>query len=102
MRSFFRISRLPSTRKFTYHPRYWDPDKEDLESRLAAHRKDGVDHKLELTKTRITSNFRARKGKQSVSFKKSNARLVVILIGLIALTYYFINTYAIDIVKWLE
>jgi hypothetical protein len=102
MRPFFRISKLPSTRKFVYHPRYWDPDKEDLESRLAAHRKVGQDHKIELTKSRIASNFRARKGNQGISFKKSNARLVVILISLIVLTYYFLNTYAVDIVNWIE
>lgn len=104
MRPFFRITKLPSHKRFTYHPRYWDPEKEALEARLKKYRdrKDG-ESDVELTKSRISSNFRARRGGgKFTSSRKGNFRLVVILITIIILTYFFLNRYANLIVNWIE
>lgn len=104
MRPFFRISKLPDPKRFTYHPRYWDPEKEALEARLNKYRRTpGGDEKLELAKTRISSGFRARRGGGSVrQTRRGNFRLVVILISIIVVTYLFLNRYAHLIVKWIE
>ena len=104
MRPFFRITKLPKHRQFTYHPRYWDPEKEALEDRLRKYRaqEGGVDD-VELTKSRIASNFRARRGGGKFSSgRRGNFRLVIILISVIILTYFFLNRYAQLIVNWIE
>lgn len=104
MRPFFRWSKLPKNRRFTYHPRYWDPDKEALQERLKKYSDESGDpDAVELSKSRIASNFKARRGGGHMkSGKTGNFRLVLILICLIALTYFFLNTYAHKIVNWIE
>jgi len=104
MRPFFRITKLPDHKRFTYHPRYWDPEKEVLEERLRKYReRDEAPDDVELTKSRISSNFRARRGGgKYTSSRRGNFRLVVILITIIILTYFFLNRYAHLIVNWIE
>ena len=104
MRPFFRITKLPKHRQFTYHPKYWDPDKEALEGRLRKYRdQDSNVSNVELTKSRISSNFRYRRGKVSVNDRvRGNFRLVIILIVVIFLTYLFLDEYAQKIVNWIE
>lgn len=97
----FNFFRRPQHQKFDYKPRFYDPAKEEREARLAKYRsKDpaaGV-------KSRISSGFRRRsaRGYGGVDARRSNMRLIAILVVLIFLTYYFIQKYLPQIVDLVE
>ncbi len=102
-----RFFKLPGHQKFQYKPRYWDPDKEDLERRVkAAEEKNSAS--VDGMKSRIAEGLRNREQKlfQRKEYSKqvfrSNMMLLVILIILVALTYLLIQVYLPRIVEMME
>ena len=93
LKFFFRP---PNHQRFEYNPRYWDPNKEDLERRLRRVNKEN-DNAPEAIKARISSGF--RKGtttdrEKSSSYRRtSNLRLIVIVGFLILIAYLLIEIY---------
>jgi hypothetical protein len=91
-----RFFKQPKHQKFKYVPRFYDPDKEDLQQRLQKARQE-QEHTPEAMKSRISSGLRSyRAGNGELRRKsviKSNMVVVFIVIILIILTYFFIIHY---------
>ena len=88
-----RFFRIPSHRQFNFFPRYFDPDKEELEERIQeAKKKYGLEEKNEdepyvpHIKGKMRSYFRQSKK----SKKQSNIRLLIIIAALFLLAYYLL------------
>ena len=93
--SFIRFGKKIENRQFDYIPRFYDPDKEELEQRLKRYNASPGD--TDLAKVRIKGGFRRAyrtdNSYTSNSQKRSNRILMVTLIGLVALSYVFIMNY---------
>lgn len=96
----FTFIKIPNHRKFNYNPIYYDPEKEDREARQREIRQEmgmPVDEEKGRGYTeRIRGGMRRRiKSHFEVSRKerkKSNLRLIIILMALMALFYYLLNS----------
>jgi hypothetical protein len=100
-----RLTKLPKNRQYNYHPRYWNPKKEELEERLkkAELRKKGD---AEAIKERISSGFK-RGYKTDASFRRqrvmrSNMTLIAIIVLLLLLAYYGLGVYLPKILEALN
>jgi len=87
-----RLFKLPSYNKFTYYPRYFDPDKEALDKR-----KRQIEKEVELEEQgRVPIRFKkgiSRDGyfyRRQKSERRSTIRFFVILAGLLAIAYYLL------------
>ncbi len=103
--AFFRFTKLPKHRQYEYTPRYWNPEKEELEERLKRieERKQGDKDAM---KSRISSGFRrgyiggrSLRGKQA---RRSNAILLGIVVLLIFFTYFALTEYLPGLVESME
>ncbi|TXB61850.1 hypothetical protein [Phaeodactylibacter luteus] len=100
--AFIRFSKLPKHQQYQYKPRYWNPEKEDLEERLKrveevkAGKADGV-------KARLSGSFRRGYQKaednrfRSRQVRKSNLVLLSIIVLLLLFSYMFISVYLPEI-----
>ncbi len=100
--SRFSIFKKPEHRKFDPIPRFYNPEKEYLEDRLAkVHKKE--DEKYANIRSNIRRNFRDNRAGFGMSKHKigrgrsSNLRLIVILILIIIITYYLLTKYFVSI-----
>lgn len=94
--ALIRLFRVPKHRTYDYKPRYWDQDKEELHDRIK---------KIEEAKAKGIEGMRdrVRAGLQSARVRdyqamraqtiRSNVRLIVVVVVLIALTYLAITQY---------
>lgn len=85
-----RFIKLPGHKQFNYSPRYWDPDKEELEERIRRIRQEmGVDVPSDPNRSTIRrGSFRQATQKTKVkATRSSNIRLLVILVVLLLLAY---------------
>jgi hypothetical protein len=97
--SFLKFSRVPKHQQFEYKPRYWNPEKEELENRLSRTEPE-KDNDPEAVKARISSGFRNKGygyGDRELSFrrqqtKRSNLTLLFIIGILVIISYFFIKT----------
>ncbi len=93
--ALFSFFKTPKHQKFRYTPRYWDPQKEDLENRIKQAKKDNNDP--EALKSRISKGLQRKHqfgGHRSASSsKKSTLRLLVIIGILLLFAYYFLVVY---------
>ncbi len=86
----------PKHRKFDYVPRFYDPQKEELEERLALYKEGTSDE--DRAKARIKSGFRNRLGAPSdkrqlrAQSMRANFRLVMIIGILAMLSYMFMKS----------
>ena len=79
-------------KKFNYIPRYYDPQKEDLEERIRSIEremgvKEGEAYRPTIRKGQMGNYFNRKTRK---SQKRSNIRLIVILLVLFFIAYLFI------------
>ena len=96
----FTFIKIPKHRKFNYDPIYYDPEKEEREARQRQIRQEmGMSVEEEKGRgytERIRGGMRKRiKSHFDVSRterKKSNLRLIIILMVLMALFYYLLNS----------
>lgn len=94
----FNMFRTPKHRKYDYIPRYYNPDKEELEQKIRMAELKAEDS-VEGAKARISSGL--RRGKSSKAYKserkkamlRSNLMLIFILIILVAGVLYFAEVY---------
>lgn len=92
--SFLRFGKRIKNRRFDYIPRYYDPDKEELEKRLQRYKQtDDQD----VVKERIRGGFR-RKYRVSDDYTRSTTRrsnmiLFATLIALLLISFFFITEY---------
>jgi len=94
------FGKRPKHRSFDYTPRYYDPEKEDLERRMAHYKGEKSKHNdAEAVKGRIRGSFRKQIGVkyESDHYKKSLRRsrriVLAVTLGLILLTLYFLLEY---------
>jgi len=85
--SFFKINR---NRRFNFIPRYYDPQKENLEKRIKSIEqemgvKEGEAYRPSIRKGQMTNYFNRKKGKAQ---KQSNIRLIIILLVLFLISYF--------------
>jgi hypothetical protein len=105
--AFFRFLRLPKHQKYDYIPRYWDPEKEELNERLKRI-EDIQNGDPEALKARLSGGFRrgynqggnGRFRKQQT--KKSNLVLLGVIVVLLFLSYMFISVYLPELAAALE
>lgn len=86
-----RFIKLPSYKRFNYTPRYWDPEKEERESRIRMIKHDMgiIDMPSDPLRTTIKrGSFRQVRQKAKVKAgRSSNIRLLIILAVLLLLAY---------------
>ena len=91
--AFFSFGKRVRNQKFNFIPRHYDPAKEELEDRL---RMASDESNPEVAKMRIKDGFKRRsrgnKELESSLRRSANIRLLIIIAGLIAVTYYFLNS----------
>ncbi len=103
--AFFRFIKLPKHRQYEYTPRYWNPEKEELEERLRRVEERKQSDK-DAMKSRISSGFRkgytggrSLRGKQA---RRSNVILLAIVVMLIFFTYFALTEYLPGLVEALD
>lgn len=83
--------------RFEYRPRYWDPDREDLEQRIKTAQGTADNSSPEAVKQRISNNLRRSYKSSSISQRSSSKRssfMLLAIIGALAmLAYYFLTVY---------
>ena len=103
--ALLRFFKTPKHQQFEYKPRYWDPNKEELQKRLDLIRKTG-DGDPEAMKTRISAGLRRQYGSDSKFRSKQNFRsnilLVAVIVVLILLSIAFLSIYLPQIVDMIE
>jgi len=99
------LFRVPKHQQFQYKPMYYDPQKEELEDRLAELR-EREKNDMEGAKARIASGMRssymADQAYRQQQVRRSNIILVGIVIMLIVLGYLVLNVYLPEFTKLLE
>ena len=95
---FLRFLKLPKYQRYEYKPRYWDPEKEELEKRMQQirDRQNGVS--ADAVRSRIASGgirrgFAGSSRIRQQQTKRSNIMLIAIIIALFFLAYMFLNVY---------
>lgn len=105
--ALLRFVKLPKHKQYKYKPRYWNPDKEDLENRLRkVSEKD--QSTAESVKERISSSFQ-RGGDRRINpyvrsnqVRRSNLLLMGIIFALLALCYKILSISMPGIERWLQ
>jgi len=104
--ALLRFSKLPKHQRYEYKPRYWNPEKEELEERLKQieQLKGG---NAEGMKARIQSGLRrgsVSRGshRRQAQVRRSNFVLFAVVLGLLAMCYVFLTQYLPQIVETLE
>jgi hypothetical protein len=93
--SIFGFGSRVKPKPFGYKPRYYDPDKEEMQARMAKYKKEGSS--LDNMKDRISIGLRRRAGKDADNMyqresRKSNIRVLIILGLLIFSTYMILKS----------
>ena len=103
--ALFRFFKVPRHQQFEYKPRYWDPEKEELDARLRRHRNKPGGEK-EAMKIRISSGFRARYSPEmhsrSRAIRKSNTIRLAIFIVLLLLSIILLSEKIANFVQLFE
>lgn len=103
--AFMNPFKVPKHQRYKYIPRYWEPEKEDLQERVRQASNEGNTNATDM-KSRISRGFQRRayvRGNPSSSgTRRSNLILVAAVIGLCYLTFLLLGKYMPVIEKWLQ
>ena len=102
--NFFRMGSRIKNRSFDFIPRYYDPAKEELEGRIKGYNQNI--EATEIAKSRIRRGFRSssaesREYAQNVR-KRSNYRLLGIVVFLVLLSFLVLSKFLPQIVEMVE
>ncbi len=99
--ALFKFLRTPDPNQYDYKPRFWDPEKERIEKRLAELESRKHMRTADDVKGSISGSFKAgRRGKGSTheyrimrrtAHRKSNYMLLAIILVLVLLGYALLN-----------
>ncbi|WP_236975115.1 hypothetical protein [Membranihabitans maritimus] len=108
----FKFNKVAKYKKFNYVPRYYDPEKEERDAIIRrAQGEAGLinendeDSDVENAKFRISRAFHSRGVSNEYSrksHKKSNIRIIMIVIILSAIVYIILNTNVEGLIKLIE
>lgn len=88
--ALFNIFKVPKHQKYRYIPRYWDPDKEDLEERVRQATEKTTSGPEDM-KARISRGFQRRASYRGNAARQANRRsnmmLFIIIIALVFLAF---------------
>src|SRR5690606_9362860 len=108
----FSFNKIPGHRVFNYKPRYYDPEKDVRDAIIRRAQMEAgligevdMDDDVERAKMRITKAYHSRavvKDYKRSSTRRSNIRVVVIIIFLSALAYILLNFNIGSLVKMFE
>jgi len=97
--AFFSFGKRVKPKKFDYIPMHYDAAKEELEARMAKYGQTELSDS-ELAKARIRSGIRMKaRGNQEAmraGKKEANIRLVMIIVGLLIVCYFFLQSKSFD------
>jgi len=98
----FRIFKTPKHQRFEYHPRHWDPDKEERENRMARIKSIQEEGNIDGVKARISTGLR-RGGQRDAEYrskmvKQANLRLLFVLIAVIIISAVLIWIFLPDMI----
>ena len=101
----FQLFRIPQHQRFEYKPRFYNPEKENLDGRIAqALQKEGTT--VDGLKIRISDGLRRRGhgygGHRKKLVFRSNVILISIIIILLVLSYIALDVYLPYILQYLE
>ncbi len=109
---FFSFYKTPNHRTFNYQPRYYNPDQDNLDAivrqakvEAGLIKDEDLDHDVDRAKMRITRAYKGRavtRNYKRSSTRKSNIRIVVIIIILTGIAYILLNLNADFLVSFLE
>ncbi len=105
--AILKFFKVPRHQRFGYIPRYWDPDKEELQERVRRAEQAGTGD-TEAVKARLSTGFRNRAGytprgrARSQQTFRSNMILLIVIAGLIVVSYVVIQVYLPKIIQYLE
>ncbi len=93
--ALFSFFKRPKHQRFEYKPRYWNPEREELNERVRRAQRDSNDP--EAMKSRISSglrrSYKLHASRNSNAYKRSNFRLLLIVGIILVLCYYFVVVY---------
>ncbi|MCB0571486.1 MAG: hypothetical protein KDC66_17065 [Phaeodactylibacter sp.] len=104
--ALLRLFKLPKNQRYEYKPRYWDPNKEELQKRLKEV-EERKGNSVDAVRARLSSSgfrhgFSADNRLRQRQVLRSNLILVGIVVLLILLAYVFLAYYLPRIVESLE
>lgn len=103
--ALLRFFRVPKHQRYEYKPRYWDPEKEELQERLERV-KQIQGEGTEAMKARISSGLkRGYRGDQRLRKQRamrSNLILIGVIVALLVLAYAMLTIYLPELVNAIE
>lgn len=100
-----KIFRVPKHQQFNYKPMHYNPQKEELQERLKS-LEELKKEDTEGAKARISSGIRGGYQKDQEyhrqQIRRSNIKLVTIVVMLLVLAYLLLNVYLPELNKFLE
>ena len=102
--AIFNFFHRPKPKKFGFIPRYYDPEKEERDARLARYKEE--EGEVSDMKSRISSGLRMRRHIDSPDMKqkarRSNLILIMSMTMLVLLAYYVLTKYLPILVEIIE
>ena len=104
--AIFNFFRTPKPQRYRYVPRFYDPDKEELEARIKRAAGEKQDQAPEAMKARISAGFKQKSrvdpAYRKQQSKRSNMILFSSIIILLVLAYVLIERYLPTLMEALE
>lgn len=95
---FLRFLKLPKSQRYQYNPRYWDPEKEEMEKKVQQikDRQNGASSasiRSRLASGGIRRGFEVSGRGRKKQAMRSNFILIAVIIALLFLAYMLLNVY---------
>ena len=109
--ALFKFLRTPDPSQYDYKPRFWDPEQERIEGRLAELESRKRDRNADDVKSSLASSFRSAKRRggspehsimRRTAQRRSNYTLLVIIVVLVLLGYALLSVNLQSVLEYLS
>ena len=106
--ALFKFLKTPNPSQYDYKPRFWDPEKERIERRLAELKARKEEATADDVKGRLSGSFRSARKRgglthdQAEAKRRSNFTLIAIILALGLLAYVLLNVNSQIILDYFE
>ena len=106
--ALFKFLKTPNPSQYDYKPRFWDPEKERIERRLAELKSRKENGTADDVKGRLSGSFRSARNRgglthvQAAAKRRSNFTLIAIILTLGLLAYVLLNVNSQIILDYFE